>query len=55
MENSYVKVKNYLQELGYHIVQEDEKDGVLVIEKHSEGINKLFLICADPMVFKDRT
>jgi len=50
MENSYAKVKNYLQELGYQIVQEDEKDGVLVIEKHSEGINKLFLICADPIL-----
>jgi hypothetical protein len=50
MENSFLKVKNYLQELEYHIVQEDEKDGVLVIEKHSEGINKLFLICADPIL-----
>jgi hypothetical protein len=45
-----LKVKNYLQELEYNIVQEDEKDGVLVIEKQSEGINKLFLICADPIL-----
>ncbi len=50
MENSFLKVKNYLQELQYNIIQEDEKDGVLVIEKHSEGINKLFLICADPIL-----
>jgi len=50
MENSFLKVKNYLQELEYNIVQEDEKDGVLVIEKQSEGINKLFLICADPIL-----
>ncbi|MFN8257810.1 MAG: YbjN domain-containing protein [Bacteroidales bacterium] len=50
MENSFLKVKNYLHELEYNIVQEDEKDGVLVIERHSEGINKLFLICADPIL-----
>jgi len=50
MENSFLKVKNYLQELEYNIVQEDEKEGVLVIEKPSEGINKLFLICADPIL-----
>ena len=50
MENSFLKVKNYLHELEYNIVQDDEKEGVLVIEKHSEGINKLFLICADPIL-----
>ena len=50
MENSFLKVKNYLQELEYNIVQEDENDGVIVIERLSEGINKLFLICADPIL-----
>jgi hypothetical protein len=50
MENSFLKVKNYLQELGYHITKEDEKEGIFIIHKHENGINNMLLICADPIL-----
>ncbi|MDF1549073.1 MAG: hypothetical protein P1P88_14710 [Bacteroidales bacterium] len=50
MENSFLKVKNYLIELEYNIISEDEKDGSFVIERESEGINNLLIVCADPML-----
>lgn len=50
MENSFLKVKNYLIELEYNIISEDEKDGSFVIERESEGINNMLIVCADPML-----
>jgi len=50
MENSFLKVKNYLIELEYNIVSEDEKEGTFVIERESEGINNMLIVCADPML-----
>lgn len=50
MENSFLKVKNYLTDLEYSIINEDENEGVLVIESEDKGINNLVLICADPIL-----
>lgn len=50
MENSFLKVKNYLLELEYTIINEDENDGIIVIEREDDGINSLVLICADPIL-----
>ncbi len=54
MENSFLKVKNYLLELEYTIVNEDESEGIIVIEREDEGINNLFLICADPILIMEQ-
>jgi hypothetical protein len=54
MENSFLKVKNYLLELEYTIVNEDESEGILVIEREDEGINNLVLICADPILIMEQ-
>ncbi len=54
MENSFLKVKNYLLELEYTIVNEDENEGLIVIEKEDEGINNLVLICADPILIMEQ-
>jgi hypothetical protein len=50
MENNFLKVKNYLLELEYTITKEDENEGVLVIDRHSAGINNMLLICAEPIL-----
>jgi len=50
MENSFLKVKNYIVELGYSISNEDENEGLLVINKENEGINNMFVFCADPIL-----
>ncbi len=54
MKNYFLKVKNYLLELEYIIVTEHEEEGVLVIDKEEEGINKLLLICADPILILEQ-
>ena len=50
MENNFLKVKNYLLELEYTITKEDEKEGVLVIDRHENGINNMLLVCAGPIL-----
>jgi hypothetical protein len=50
MENSFLKVKHYLLELGYAITKEDEHEGVFVIDRHDNGINNMLLVCADPIL-----
>jgi len=50
MENNFLKVKTYLLELEYTITKEDEKEGVLVIDRHENGINNMLLVCAEPIL-----
>ncbi len=50
MSNSFLKIKNFIQELGYNIDFEDENDGVIVVNKSSEGLNNLVIGIADPIV-----
>lgn len=54
MENHFDKVKNYLLELDYTIVYENDEDGVLVIEDESEGIKNLMIGCADPLLIMEQ-
>lgn len=50
MNSYFEKVKEYLLELDFTIVQEDEADGVFVVDKEEEGMKNVVLIVADPMV-----
>jgi hypothetical protein len=50
MENSFLKVKNYLSELGLTIVEENEQENVLVVEKEEEGISNMIIICSEPIL-----
>jgi hypothetical protein len=54
MENSFLKVKNYLLELEFTIVEENENENVLVIEKEDEGIANMILICSDPILIMEQ-
>ena len=54
MENSFLKVKNYLLELEFTIVEENESENVLVIEKEDEGISNMILICSDPILIMEQ-
>jgi hypothetical protein len=44
------KVKGYLNELEYTIIKEDTEDEVFIIEKEDEGIKKMILACASPIL-----
>lgn len=54
METNFQKVKNYLVELDYTIVTENETDQVFVIEKSESGIKNLVIACADTILIMEQ-
>ncbi len=44
------KVKQYVLDLEYTIVNEDPKDGTIVIEREDDGIKNMILVIDDPIV-----
>ena len=54
MSKSFNLVKGYIIELGYPITFENEKDGVIVINEETEGIQKLVIGCADPILIMEQ-
>ncbi len=54
MENSFLKVKNYLLELEFTIVKENESENELIIEKEDEGISNMFISCSDPILIMEQ-
>lgn len=49
-ENYFNKVKDYLNELEYTIVSENEEDEIFIIENEDEGIMNMVIACSDPIV-----
>ncbi|MBP5368438.1 MAG: hypothetical protein J6Z01_08320 [Bacteroidales bacterium] len=54
MDVNFTKVKNYLLDLEYTIVNEDEKTGLFTISKPEEGIVNMIVVCADPIVILEQ-
>ena len=54
MSTNFLKVKNYIYELGYDIDFEDEEEGIIVVNKSSEGINNMVIGVADPIVIVEQ-
>lgn len=50
MENNLSKIKDYLLELEYDIVSEDQAEEMVVIENQDAGITNLILDCEDPVL-----
>ena len=50
MNNHFVKVKQYLQELGYDITHEDHVDEIYVINDEENGIKNMVLDCEYPIL-----
>ncbi len=50
MENNFRKVKDYLLELDYGIVSEDESEELVVAEKPDAGITNVIVDCEDPIL-----
>jgi len=50
METNFSKVKDFLLNLEYDIVTEDQEDEVFVIEKEDEGIVNMVIAIAEPIV-----
>ncbi|MDF9795655.1 hypothetical protein OKW21_000918 [Catalinimonas alkaloidigena] len=54
MNPSFTKVKNYLTELNYEIVEESEKEGILIIDNEDTGVSHMVLCCADPILIMEQ-
>ncbi|GLB53088.1 hypothetical protein NBRC110019_21280 [Neptunitalea chrysea] len=50
MSENFKKVKAFLQELEYTILQENSDEELFVVEKDDAGITNLIIDCEDPIV-----
>lgn len=54
MNTYFEKVKEYLLELDYDIVQEDENEGVFWVESEEAAISNLVIGVADPILIMEQ-
>ena len=54
MKNHFDIIKNYLIELNYSIIFENKDDGILMVQKESDGIKNLILGVADPILIMEQ-
>lgn len=54
MNLSFTKVKNYLTDLNYEIVEENADECVLIIDHEETGISHMVLCCADPILIMEQ-
>lgn len=54
MKNHFEKVRNYLLDLDYNIISEDEGEGVFWVEKEEDGIKNLVIGCLDPILVMEQ-
>ncbi|MFY0601785.1 MAG: YbjN domain-containing protein [Cyclobacteriaceae bacterium] len=54
MSSHFEKVKEYLLELNFTIIQEEEKEGVFVVENEEGGIKNVVLIVAEPILIVEQ-
>lgn len=48
--NAFQKVKSYLLQLEYNIIEEDLQEELFVVENEDAGINRLIVDCEDPIL-----
>ncbi len=54
MQDHFQVVKNYLLQLKYEIIHENNRDGVIMISKESEGIKNMILGIAPPILIMEQ-
>ncbi len=54
MNEHFCKVKGYLNELNYSIIQENESEGLLKIDKESEGIKNMVIVVDEPILIMEQ-
>ncbi|OEK06620.1 YbjN domain-containing protein [Roseivirga misakiensis] len=55
MNNHFQKVKNYILDLDFSILMEDESDGLMVIESEEDGIKNLVLGVEEPLLIIEQS
>jgi hypothetical protein len=54
MADSYNKVKEYLNQLNYSVIGENESEGMLIIDNENEGIKNMVLVVDDPIIIMEQ-
>ncbi len=54
MNSHFEKIREYLLELDYDILEQSQEEGVLVIENENEGIKNVVLILAEPILIVEQ-
>lgn len=54
MKNHFDIIKNFLIELNYSITYENKDDGILMVQKESDGIKNLILGVANPILIMEQ-
>jgi len=54
IDNQFIKVKDYVLELGYTINHEDPEDGIMVISDTESGITRLVVGVSDPLLILEQ-
>lgn len=48
--DAFKKVKDYLLQLDYNIIEEDLQEELFVVENEDAGVNRLIVDCEDPIL-----
>tara|TARA_X000000368_G_C22530227_1_gene493145 strand:+ start:68 stop:466 length:399 start_codon:yes stop_codon:yes gene_type:complete len=54
MNNNFLKIKDYVTELEYTIVNESESDSILIVEAEESGVKNLVLGCEEPILIMEQ-
>lgn len=54
MSEHFEKVRNYLLDLDFDIISQNEEDEIFWVEKEDAGINNLVIGCADPILIMEQ-
>ncbi len=54
MNPYFETVKNYLLELDFNIIEEDQSEGIFVVENEESGMKNVVLIVADPLLIVEQ-
>ncbi len=54
MSEDFEKVRNYLLELDFNIINQNPEDEIFWVEKEDAGIHNLVIGCADPILIMEQ-
>mgnify|MGYP001545007501 CR=1 FL=1 len=54
MSDYFSKVKGFLHELRYSIVDENEADGMFIIDNEEEGVKNMIIVVEDPIIIMEQ-
>jgi uncharacterized protein YjfI (DUF2170 family) len=54
MDSNFFRVREYLQELDYMILNQNPAEGEFLVEKEEAGIKNLMINCVDPILIMEQ-